>query len=334
AASTLTFPTLLGLIWGQMETCLNQRMIQHRGLVATSHKGEASQLRQCSARALLSVEPQQGALLWERRRSERATNGPEALTQFLSGATVAPVATRAEPWEAVGLTTDGPCTDSLPALAPPVARGTHVIESAKGRRQVFGLRQRSLARCLTCSITVKNHPGVSRSIHQSPGLLLRHDRTAEQIVEKERASGFHGFRCQRCQTGRKCRARGELVTLKQGHDGDGKGMEPCVEGFQGAFTTDGIPEENRENIDHLGVPETSSRNTHLLTDLGQDTVLAKIPDDQHDFPEPGRRRGNGLGRGWDDHSSIGDPGHRCLLEGKGLILPSQRGTGLSLFATG
>src|SRR2546421_9589709 len=55
---------------------------------------------------------------------------------------------------------------------------------------------------------------------------------------------------------------------------------------------------------------------------------------QHDFSEPGRGRGSTLRRGLDTHRSISDTSHRCLLEGMELIFPSQRGTFLSLFATG
>ncbi len=111
-------------------------------------------------------------------------------------------------------------------------------------------------------------------------------------------------------------------------------MQPRVESFQGVFPADGVAEEDREKIDDLVVPETPPGKTHTLTDLGQDALPAKIPDDQRDFAKPRRGRGNGLGRSLDDHRSIGDTGHMCLLEGKCLILPSQKGTFLSLLATG
>src|SRR5947209_596019 len=87
-----------------------------------------------------------------------------------------------------------------------------------------------------------------------------------------------------------------------------------------------IAEENREKIDDFVVPETTPRKAYTLADLGEDTVLAKISGNQRDFAKPGRGRGNGLGRGLDDHRSIGNTGHICLLEGMCVVLSSQRGT--------
>src|SRR5260370_32400730 len=57
-------------------------------------------------------------------------------------------------------------------------------------------------------------------------------------------------------------------------------------------------------------------------------------DDQSGFAKPGGRREDGLGRSLDDHRSIGDTVHMCLLDGSCFVLPSQRGTFLSLLATG
>src|SRR4029434_4443874 len=117
-------------------------------------------------------------------------------------------------------------------------------------------------------------------------------------------------------------------------EGTCKGLEPYVEVFQGPFTTDGVPEEDRKKIDHLVAPKTPPCKTHTLTDLGQDTVLAKVPDEQRSFPKPGRGRGNGRSRSLDDYRSIGDTDHMCLLERMECVLPSQKGTFLSLLAMG
>src|SRR5207253_5440892 len=76
------------------------------------------------------------------------------------------------------------------------------------------------------------------------------------------------------------------------------------------------------------------RKAHALTDGGKDALLPKMLDDQSDFAKPGGRRGDGLGRSLDDHRSIGDTVHRCILDGSCFVLPSQRGTSLSLLATG
>jgi hypothetical protein len=102
-----------------------------------------------------------------------------------------------------------------------------------------------------------------------------------------------------------------------------RGLIEPIWTFQGAFPADGIPEEDREKIDDLVVPETPPRKAHTLTDLTQDAVFAKMRRYQHHFPKPGRRRGNGLGRGLDDHHIIGDTGHMYLLEEMNCVFPSQ-----------
>ena len=123
-----------------------------------------------------------------------------ALTQFLPVAPVASVAKRAEPVETVGLTDDGARPHDLPALAPRVARGTHVIQPAKGRRQssVWGkARWRAASRVPSMSKTTQSFPVRST---RPPGLLLvrvvREWATLE-IIKKERAQGFDRRLCQR-----------------------------------------------------------------------------------------------------------------------------------------
>src|SRR6266699_541617 len=64
AAHDLTFWTLLELIRRQVQTRLNERMVEHRVLFAAGHKGEASQISKQGSRAILAVEPEQGAL-WQ-----------------------------------------------------------------------------------------------------------------------------------------------------------------------------------------------------------------------------------------------------------------------------
>ena len=100
-------------------------------------------------------------------------------------------------------------------------------------------------------------------------------------------------------------------------------MQPLVEGFQCAFTADGIAEEDCEKVDHLIVPEAPSPKAHALTELGQDALLPQMLNDQHDFAKPRRRRGNGVRRGLDDDRRIGDTGHVYLLVRKD-VYPSSR----------
>lgn len=96
-ALRLAFWTLLDLIWGQMQTSVDLRMIKDAVLFATRHKREASQLREDCSRAVLAVEPQQAMLRQELLRCEVARDGGKRLSQFLSVAPVAFVAKGAEP---------------------------------------------------------------------------------------------------------------------------------------------------------------------------------------------------------------------------------------------
>ena len=94
--------------------------------------------------------------------------------------------------EAVGLTDDGARPYHLAALASGVARSTHVIQPAKGRGQLVGLRQGALPGRLPRPIDVKDHPALSCSIHQPSGLLVGGERATFEIIKKEGAQGFNG----------------------------------------------------------------------------------------------------------------------------------------------
>ncbi len=133
---------------------------------------------------------------WELMCCEVAGDGSLALAQFLPVAPVATVAKTAEPLETVGLADDGPRPHHLPALASRVARGTDVIQPTMSGWQFFGLGQGPLASSLARSIGIKDHPGVSCSIHQASGLFLEGSRATEQIVEKQGAESFNRLRCQ------------------------------------------------------------------------------------------------------------------------------------------
>lgn len=164
-ADDLTFRTLLDLVGGQMQACRDERVIEHAVLFAASYEGEAGQVGEHSPCAILSVEPEQGTCRWELGRCEGADERRERLAQFCSVASVASIAKTAEPVGALSLRNPRARSDDLPALAPRVARGTHVISPPKGRRQVFCLWQGPLTGRLTRAIDIKDSPGVSHSIH-------------------------------------------------------------------------------------------------------------------------------------------------------------------------
>jgi hypothetical protein len=97
AADHLTFRTLLELIRRQVQTRLDQRMIECAVLFATGHKGKASQISEHGSGAILAVKPEQRALRGELIRREILTNGGESLSQLLSVASIAFVPKTAEP---------------------------------------------------------------------------------------------------------------------------------------------------------------------------------------------------------------------------------------------
>src|SRR6266581_1431028 len=255
---------------------------------------------------------------------ERATDDPQRECQFLPVLPVASVSEIAEPLRGVGLRNDGAGTNNLPTPAPGVPSSTDLIQATLGRRQVLHLRQGALSGRFSGAIDIEDLPLSAGSIQQLASLLLFSERASEQIVEKQGAQGFDWLHCQSRQKARERRAGWKSVTVKQGHERDRKGLQSFVEGFQGAFTTDGVPEKDREKVDHLVVPEAPPRHprTHSQI-LVRTRLVPKMLDDQGDFAKPGGRRGDRLARGLDDYRSIGDTVHMYLLEEKCFVLPSQ-----------
>ena len=69
---------------------------------------------------------------------------------------------------------------------------------------------------------------------------------------------------------------GSRPRSRPGHERHGKRQEPLVKRLQRAFATDGIAEENREEVDHLVPSEPPPDKAHLLSDFSQHIVLAKM----------------------------------------------------------
>src|SRR4030095_5738959 len=139
AAHHLAFRALLELIWWEMQTCLDARMIKDRVVFATNHEGEASQIREHRSCPILSIKSQQSALFGQLMRCEVAFDGSDPPAQSAPISSIASVAKGAEPLEAVGLTDHCARPHDLPTFAPPVTRGTDLIQPAKSRWQVFSL---------------------------------------------------------------------------------------------------------------------------------------------------------------------------------------------------
>ena len=190
AANHLTFRTLLKLIGRQVQACLNERMIEHAVFFATGHKGKAGQIGEHRSGAVLAIKPQQGVFLWELICRQIATNGRERFPQFLSVSPVATVAKTAEPLIAVRLRNRCARPDDFPTFAPFVARGTDLIQSAEGLRQVSACgkaRWRAASRVPSMSNTIHVFPTRSTRL---PVCLSGVSGRLEQIVEKERPQGF------------------------------------------------------------------------------------------------------------------------------------------------
>lgn len=198
AAHGLTFGALLELIGRQVQTCLNERVIQHAVLVAAHDKGEASQIGEHSSQAILSVKPHQRALLEKLMSREVACEGCERFSQFFSILPVAFVSKTAEPVIAVSLADGCAGTNHLPPFAACVARSTYVIQSAKGWRQIVAFGHSSLPRRFSRPVDVKDGPGLACSIRQATCLVVRSERAAEQVIEKQRAQSFNRRLRQRC----------------------------------------------------------------------------------------------------------------------------------------
>jgi hypothetical protein len=155
-----------------METRLDERVIEDRVIFAARDKGEASHISKHCPRAILAKDMQQSMDLWEIMRGEIARGRRECLAQFRSITSVASVPETAEPVITMGLRNRRARPNDLPTLAPGVARGTHLIQSAKGWGQVFAFRQGALTSRFPRAVDVYDHPGVSSSIHQTTRLRL------------------------------------------------------------------------------------------------------------------------------------------------------------------
>jgi hypothetical protein len=79
----------------------------------------------------------------------------------------------------MGLTDHSAGSHHFPALAPGVARGTDVIQPAKGWRQLLGLGQGALTGGFARAIKIKDHPRVPGSIRQPARLLFFREWAAE-----------------------------------------------------------------------------------------------------------------------------------------------------------
>ena len=273
AAHRLTFWALLKLIGRQMQTRLNERMIEGGIFFAAGNAREVSHIGEHSPRAILSVESKQGARLWKLMCCEIARDRRQALTQFLPIPSVSAVSKRPEPLMRMGLEHGGASPNGFSAFAPGVARSAHLIQPAQRRGQLVALGQGALAGRLPRPIDVKDDPAVPNPIREPARLLVGREGTTLEILEKECAQGIHRCLSERSQKAGERRTGRQPITLKQGHEGNSKGLEPLVKILQGAFSADGVARSGpRENQSLHTDRSAAAASAYSLTDLAQDTV--------------------------------------------------------------
>jgi hypothetical protein len=143
-----------------------------------------------------------------------------------------------------------------------------------------------LASGLTRPIDVENFPLSACSVQQLASLPLFGERAGKQILHKERTQGFNSHRGEAGEIPTERRAAGQLFPVEQGHESLCPGHQSVVEGFQRAFATNGVTEEDRQKVNHLVVPKAPPRKAHTLTDGGQNTLRSEMLDDQSNFAKP------------------------------------------------
>ena len=209
-------------------------MIEHGVLFAARNAGKARCIGEHGPGAILSVESRASRVpVGTGARAPVTRDGREALTQLLPVATVAPVAKRAELLETMGLTNDGAGAHHLSTLAPFVERRHRrhpTIDQARG--ECFCLGQGSLRGLPHGCHRDQRPPRRFLLDPPDPRFASHWSRSRvgglSQIIEKKRAHSFNGRLGQCCQKAREGRAGGELVTVKESHEGDRKGLEPLV----------------------------------------------------------------------------------------------------------
>src|SRR5581483_276654 len=110
---------------------------------------------------------------------------------------------------------------------------------------------------------------------QSPASCSSVERQrASTSTRQERPKGFHWFDRERISV----EAAGKLARPNKASDLSKQRMHSMVERFQSPLTTDRVAEESGQNIKDVGASEPSSRNTHALGSLVQDSLLLGVWD--------------------------------------------------------
>src|SRR6266566_6493678 len=82
-------------------------------------------------------------------------------------------------------------------------------------------------------------------------MLLLHQRTGQQILQKKSPQGLDRSLIKRGEKAAERRTCRQAVAPKERHECACPGLEPLVKGFQCPFRANGITEKHRDKIDHL-----------------------------------------------------------------------------------
>src|SRR5258708_16623737 len=134
------------------------------------------------------------------RRLEIALHGRDCSTQFRPIFAVAGVSKRAEKLMRMGLQDRGTAPHDFPSLASSVARCAQGTQTSPWIWPICRLRQCALAGCLACPIHIEDKEVISLPVPQPSWLLLCHQRTSQQVFEKQ---GAQGRACALIQPGEK-----------------------------------------------------------------------------------------------------------------------------------
>jgi hypothetical protein len=103
---------------------------------------------------------------------------------------------------------------------------------------------------------------------------------------------------------------------QESHKLAGKGVDPLLERFEGAFSTDGLAQQDDNEIEGVIVPQGRACEAHGVRQNGEHATVLEILSDEGAFPKPGRCGRNRRRRGldWDRHICDTDP--RASLSAK------------------
>ena len=82
-----------------------------------------------------------------------------------------------------------------------------------------------------------------------------------------------------------------------------------IEGFQGAFATDRVTEQDGHKVDDFVASEAAAGKANSLRDGVEDSLLAQVSNNENYFPKPGWGQWGGAFRGLDAGGRIRDTSH-------------------------